>query len=59
MKEFMITKSSVVEIQNLVVNPKSQPIKSNSEQYQVTVPKLKIKTKKSIFGSFLPKGNFP
>ena len=34
MKEFMITNVSIVEIQNLVVNPKSQSIKSNSEQYQ-------------------------
>ena len=30
----MITKSSVVEIQNLVVNPKSLHVKLNSEQYQ-------------------------
>ena len=30
----MITKSSIVEIQNLAVNPNSQPIKSNSEQNQ-------------------------
>ena len=29
MKEFMITKSSIAEIQNLVVNPKSRPVKSN------------------------------
>ena len=30
MKEFMITKSSIAEIQNLVVNPKSRPVKSKS-----------------------------
>ena len=34
MKEFIVTKSSVMEIQNLVVNPKSEPVKSNSKQYQ-------------------------
>ena len=33
-KEFSITTSSVVEIQNGIANPKSQPIKSNSEHYQ-------------------------
>ena len=33
-KEFVITKSSVVEIQNLVVNPKSRRIKSKSKEYQ-------------------------
>ena len=33
-KEFMITESSIMEIQNLVVNPKSGPDKLNSEQYQ-------------------------
>ena len=30
----MITKSSIVEIENLIVNPKSQLITLNSEQYQ-------------------------
>ena len=30
----MITKSSIVEIQNIVVNPKSRLNKLNSEQYQ-------------------------
>ena len=34
MKEFMITKSSIVEIESTVVNPKSRLVKSNSEQYQ-------------------------
>ena len=34
LKEFMITKSSILEIQNLIVNPKSLTVKSNSEQYQ-------------------------
>ena len=34
MKDFMITKSSIVEIQNLVVDPKSWCAKSNSKQYQ-------------------------
>ena len=32
----MLTKSSVLETQNLVVNPKSQP-KSNFEKYQFLV----------------------
>ena len=31
MKEFMITRSSIVEMKNFVVNPQSRPIKSNSE----------------------------
>ena len=30
----LLGKSSVVEIQNLLVNSKSRPVKSNSEQYQ-------------------------
>ena len=34
MREDVIAKSSIVEIQNLTVNPKSWPIKSNSEQYK-------------------------
>ena len=34
MKEFSVTKSSVTEIQNLVVNPKSEPVNSNSKRYQ-------------------------
>ena len=36
----MITKSSVVEIQNLVVNPKSLHVKLNSEQYQFLLKRL-------------------
>ena len=32
----MIIKSSIIEIQNLVVKPKSQTVKSNSEQYQLS-----------------------
>ena len=31
MKEFMISKNLVMDIQNLVMNPKSRPINSNSE----------------------------
>ena len=34
MKEFIVTKSLVMKIQNVVVNPTSQPIKPNSKQYQ-------------------------
>ena len=29
----MVTKSSVVEIQNIVLNPKSRPIRSKSERF--------------------------
>ena len=32
--EFIVTKSSVMENQNLVVNPKSEPVKLKSKQYQ-------------------------
>ena len=65
-KGFVITKSSVVEIQNLNVNPRSQPVKSNSEQYQllfkytsskIQYQKFKKKRKRTFWGSFLPKGN--
>ena len=31
MKEFMISKNLVMDIQNLVMNPKSRPINSNYE----------------------------
>ena len=34
MKEFIVKKSSVMEIQNLVVNDKSELVQSNSKQYQ-------------------------
>ena len=34
MKVFIVTKSSVMETQNLVVHPKSEPVKSKSKQYQ-------------------------
>ena len=34
MKEFIVTKSSVMEIKNLFMNTKSTPVKSNSKQYQ-------------------------
>ena len=33
MKKFMITKNSVREIQNLVANYKSQPVKPNPDLY--------------------------
>ena len=65
-KGFVITKSSVVEIQNLNVNPRSQPVKSNSEQYQllfkytsskIQYQKFSKKRKRTFWGSFLPKGN--
>ena len=34
MKEFILTKGSVMKIQNFVLNPQSEPDKSNSKQYQ-------------------------
>ena len=63
----MITKSSILEIQNLIVNPKSIPVKSNTEQYKFlfkyvsskkTMTKF-FKIKNPILGSFLPKEIFP
>ena len=57
MKEFMITKNSVVEIQNLLMNPKSRPVKSNSEQYQFLFKYISGKINDKIFQN-LPKGNF-
>ena len=67
MKKFMITKSSIVEIQKLV-NSKSWPIKSNSEQYQFSfkyissknIGKIFQKKKKTLFrGRFCVKRIFP
>ena len=64
----MITKSSIVEIQKLVVNSKSWPIKSNSEQYQFSFKyisstnngKIFQKKKKTLFwGRFCVKIIFP
>ena len=64
----MITKSTEVEIQNLVVNPKSGPVKPNSEQYQVLFKYVSSKINDKIFqnkektlfwGYFCPKGIFP
>ena len=39
----MITKSSIVKIQKLVVNLKLQPVKSNSEQYQLLLKYISSK----------------
>ena len=65
----MITKTSIVEIQNLVVNPKSRPVMSNSEQYKFLFKytfNKKLMTKifqnkeKTLFwGHFCPKIIFP
>ena len=33
-KEFIVTKSSAIEIQNLAANLKLEPVKSNSKQYK-------------------------
>ena len=58
MKEFIVTNSSVMEIQNLAVNPKSEPVKSNSKQYQSMLPAkindkiFKINKNNLIFWSF-------
>ena len=67
-KEFIITKSSVMEIQNLVLNPKSEPVKSNSKQYQFLFKYvyLQQKSRANVFKltknpglwSFLRKRNF-
>ena len=67
MKEFMITKNSIMEIQNLVVNPKSWPIKSNCEQYPFSFQYIPSKNQwqnfskeKTLFWShFCAKGIFP
>ena len=61
----MATKSSIMEIQNLIINPKSQPIKSNSEQFQFLLSmfpakindKLQIK-KKNYFEVVFPQRDF-
>ena len=45
----MITKSSIVEIQNLVVNAKSRPFRSNSEQYQVLFKYVFQNKEKTLF----------
>ena len=67
-KEFIVTKNSVTEIQNLVVNPKSEPpVKSNSKQNQFSfkhVSKINDKifkiNKKNLFcGHFSTKGISP
>ena len=68
MKEFIITKSSTMEIQNLAVNPKSWPAKLNSEHYQFLFKYISSKNqwqhfskqRKNLFwGHFYPKGMFP
>ena len=61
-------KSLVMEIQNLVVNPKLRSVNSNYKQYQFLIKSvsskksmttfLNIKKKNLFGGSFLPKGNF-
>ena len=48
-KKFTVTKSSVVEIQNLVVNPKSRPVKLNSEQYQFLLKYVSSKNQPQNF----------
>ena len=63
MKEFMIAKSSIMEIQSFVFNPKSKPNFLNF--YSIMFPtKIIDKTfqykEKSLFwGVFCPKGIFP
>ena len=34
MKQFIVTESLVMEIQNLAMNPKSRPVMSNPKQHQ-------------------------
>ena len=64
----MITKISIVEIQKLVVNPKSRPVKSNSDQYNFLLSKFPAKINGKLFqnkektlfwGHSWPKGIFP
>ena len=45
MKEFIVTYSSVTEIQNLAVNPKSEPVKSNPNQYQFLLKYISSKNR--------------
>ena len=45
----MITKSLIVEIQKLVVNPKSSPVKSISVQYQFLFKYLSSKNQRQNF----------
>ena len=49
MKEFIVTKISVIEIQNLVWNPISEPIKSNFEQYRYLFSTFPAKINDKIF----------
>ena len=67
-KDFVITKCSVVDIQNLTVNPISGHIKSNSEQYQFLFKYVSSKNqwlnfqneeKTLVWGHFCTKGIFP
>ena len=64
----MITKSSIVEIQNLVVNSKSWRVEPNSEQYQFSFKYISSKNNGTIFqkkkktlfwGRFCTKKIFP
>ena len=55
----MLKKSSIVKIQNLVVNLKLQPVKSNSEQYQFLLKYISSKNqwqrkKFALGGHFCP-----
>ena len=49
LNELMIKKSSFVEIQNLVMNLKSQSVRSNSEQYQFLLSTFPAKINDKIF----------
>ena len=49
MKESMTTKSSIMEIKNLVMNPKLWLVTSNSEQYQFFLTTFPAKINGKIF----------
>ena len=57
MKEFMITRSSIVEMKNFVVNPQSRPIKSNSE-YTFLFKYVSSKIQRQKFSKYRKKPYF-
>ena len=57
MKEFMITRSSIVEMKNFAVNPQSRPIKSNSE-YTFLFKYVSSKIQRQKFSKYRKKPYF-
>ena len=67
-REFCVTKSLVMEIQHLIVNSRSRPVKSDSKEYQCLFKYVSSKKSMTRFfklikelccGYFCAKGNFP